>query len=401
MELQGLVDTLAQRTGRPIVLEDRRQRMLVYSEHGDPLDRVRSESILRRRTTPEVVAWLRRFGIATSTSPVRTPANEDLGLLPRVCVPIRHQDLLLGFLWFVDPDGSLGEPELTAIDAVTDRFALALYRENLAGELASNRDAEVVRNLITAEPEVQAHAVQGLLAGDRFPHGPGVVVLVARPVLAADREPDDLLRLAVEQALVDARRRLGPRGALHLVRHDHGLLVMPDAPSWPPVDTARLLHADLVGTSQGLPDVVGVVVGIGSVEPDLAGVSRSYETALQAAAVAVRLPAVGPVADWARLGVYRALLQLSEDPDQAVAIHPGLRRLLADPNAAPLVDTLELYLDLAGNAQATTQQLALHRTSLYHRLARIEELCDTDLKDGNERLALHLGLKLARLTRRR
>ena len=41
--------------------------------------------------------------------------------------------------------------------------------------------------------------------------------------------------------------------------------------------------------------------------------------------------------------------------------------------------------------------MRLHRTSLYYRLQRVEELAGTDLKDGGERLALHLSLKLARL----
>jgi hypothetical protein len=42
----------------------------------------------------------------------------------------------------------------------------------------------------------------------------------------------------------------------------------------------------------------------------------------------------------------------------------------------------------------------LHRTSLHYRLRRIERLAGTDLKDGNERLSLHLALKLAHLTGR-
>ncbi len=42
----------------------------------------------------------------------------------------------------------------------------------------------------------------------------------------------------------------------------------------------------------------------------------------------------------------------------------------------------------------------LHRTSLYYRLQRVEQLAGTNLKDGNERLSLHLALKVARLTGR-
>ena len=79
-------------------------------------------------------------------------------------------------------------------------------------------------------------------------------------------------------------------------------------------------------------------------------------------------------------------------------MHPGLARLLATPGSQVLLTTLERYLDQAGNAHATAARLRLHRTTLYYRLQRIEELAGTDLKDGDERLCLHLGLKLARLT---
>jgi DNA-binding PucR family transcriptional regulator len=84
----------------------------------------------------------------------------------------------------------------------------------------------------------------------------------------------------------------------------------------------------------------------------------------------------------------------------ADAGHPGLARLLTSAEHLPLLETLETYLDLAGSVVATSKALQLHRTSLYYRLQRVETLADTDLKDGNERLMLHLSLKLARLSGR-
>jgi sugar diacid utilization regulator len=106
------------------------------------------------------------------------------------------------------------------------------------------------------------------------------------------------------------------------------------------------------------------------------------------------------VACWSQLGIYRVLSQLTGDVVRSASVHPGLERLLDDPANVPLLDTLETYLDLAGNAHATADQMNLHRTSLYYRLQRVEQLAGTDLKDGNERLSLHLALKLARLAGR-
>ncbi len=403
-ELQRLVDAVAEQTGRPVVLEDRRQRMIVYSQHDEPLDQVRSESILSRRTRPEVVAWLRSHGIATTTAPVRTPAREELGLLPRVCVPIRHQELLLGFLWFVDREASLTDDDLAAVVDTRDRFALALYRENLAGELASNRVAEAMRNLLAPDTDVPVQAARELLAEGRFPQDSPVVALVARPVLTEGAQPDEYLRLAIEQALVAVRRSLGGHAALHLVRFDHGVLLVSSgeaATSTSPEEVGANLRSELERACQGLVGVERALVGLGAARDELVAVRGSYEEARQAAEVAVHLPVSGPVAAWARLGIYRALAHLSDEQMAATSLHPGLERLLADDGAGTLVETLETYLDLAGSAQETSRSLGLHRTSLYHRLSRIEARCETDLRDGNERLVLHLGLKLARLTGRR
>jgi DNA-binding PucR family transcriptional regulator len=81
-------------------------------------------------------------------------------------------------------------------------------------------------------------------------------------------------------------------------------------------------------------------------------------------------------------------------------LHPGIERLLADRAHLPLLKTLETYLDLAGSVVETARALRLHRTSLYYRLQRVEELAGTDLKNGDERLSLHLSIKLARLAGR-
>ena len=62
-----------------------------------------------------------------------------------------------------------------------------------------------------------------------------------------------------------------------------------------------------------------------------------------------------------------------------------------------VVSTLETYLDLAGDAKATAEYLHLHRGTLYYRLDKAQRLAGIDVHNGYDRLAVHLGLKLARL----
>lgn len=47
--------------------------------------------------------------------------------------------------------------------------------------------------------------------------------------------------------------------------------------------------------------------------------------------------------------------------------------------------------------QRTTARLGIHRQTAYHRIRRIEQLTRLDLRQGGDRLALHLGITLAPL----
>jgi PucR-like helix-turn-helix protein/diguanylate cyclase with GGDEF domain len=370
--LQHLVDDLALRIGRPVLLEDHDQRVLAYSEQDGPMDDIRRESILRRHTTSEVRERYRAAGILAARGPLRIAGSD--GVLARVCVPARHRERLLGFVWLIDADPPVPDEDVAIAAKAAPTLALTLFHDSLAAGLTSRREAEAVSQVLLGD---RAAAVEGALllaeAGG-FGHGERVTTLVVRPAAVEPADP-----VALEHGLLAARARLTSR-PLHFVRGDHGVLLCPGRPPDPAEVRA------LVG--------VPAVVGVGGSRPTLADAAESYREALHAAEVAARVPGYGPAASWASLGVYRMLSTLP------VELHPGLARLLADPANRSLVETLETYLDLAGSVVATARALRLHRTSLYYRLQRVEQLAETDLHDGDERLMLHLSLKIARLTGR-
>ncbi len=62
-----------------------------------------------------------------------------------------------------------------------------------------------------------------------------------------------------------------------------------------------------------------------------------------------------------------------------------------------LWETLTSYLDHAGSSPATAAALHIYRTSLYYRLHQIQDITGLDLDKGNDRLFLHLGIRLAGL----
>jgi sugar diacid utilization regulator len=390
--LQIIVDSLAADIGRDVAVDDRQIRWLVHSPHEERPDPARLRSILSRRVSEEALQWAFSFGIQDAEGPVRLPANPEIGAEARVCIPLRARDVLLGFMFIVDPDETLGAAQLEQAEEAARAAAQVLYRERRLRELERERERWLLTHLLAddgsaADEAARALADEGLLDAGR------AAVLVIR----ADADPARC-EIAIGGALDRLRRHVPPRGGLELRRGDHGVFVIAlDDVAVSPRDTAERLISLADETARAEAIDVVTRVGIGGSQ-SLPASQRSYRQARDAVAVAQRVPRFGRVAAWDELGVYRTLARFPRDLDDD-ALHPGLIALLRDGAHAPLVETLEAYLDRAGDVKATAEALNLHRATLYYRLQRIEEITGARLKVGEDRLALHLGLRLARLTR--
>jgi hypothetical protein len=273
----------------------------------------------------------------------------------------------MGWLFLIDDDQRLGPAELPGIRTAADQAGMLLY----ADELAQRLSASILSNLFGPAPDLRDTAAQQLieqgLASAENPHS----VVYLRP-----GSPEVLREL----------RHLG------LAQQDHCVLLVVSRPGVvrQAADEARDMLCARLGTR--------VVAGIGDPQPHLTGAVVSYRQALLAARVATAIPAVGDVTSWSRLGAYRALVQLPPGERSDESVDPRLRALL-DADAA-LAETIETYLDLGGDAARTAARLSVHRATLYYRLNKAQQLAGVDLRDGQDRLALHVGFKLLRLTGR-
>jgi sugar diacid utilization regulator len=276
-----------------------------------------------------------------------------------------------------------------------------MYQEQLLGEFELGHEREFLRDLLAPDPTLQLSAAAGLLEEELFV-SQSVAVLVLRPT-AGSEVVDEHQRLAIDAALVHARRQLPRRQAIHLARPDHGVLLVA-AHGRPPrgsdlLAVGRDLHQSFCVRGEVPSTPRSAVVGIGERQGIMTGAAISYRQASQAAHVAEILSPLGEVVGFGDLGVYRTLAQLPAEELAMSALHPGLSALLSDASAASLLRTLECFLDLAGDVKATSAELNIHRTTLYYRLGKVEQLAGVDLGHGSDRLMLHLGLKLARLAR--
>lgn len=391
-DVQDLLDSLAMAVGRGMAVDDPEGRVVAHSVHHGEVDQVRAQAILSRSVPAEVEVWQEAHGVATTREPVRIPANPALGMEARLCVPLLHRGRRVGSLWIIEGGGPLSSEE----EARTVRDAAAIaalldgggsshtLRRLLNGEITVRRAAGILgegplRVLAVRAPAGRGDAVRGdgsrgdAVRGDG-PHGDAV----RDDGAGGDAVPGDGSRGDAVPG--------DPGGLAGVVGDELSRMRRPSAFAVVDRHVVLLLNGgeDASALGESLAARAGGLVGISAVHPGLASLRQAYGEAVAAARGAAAEPALGPVARWPELGVYRLLADPTAYSLGSLREHPAL------------AVTLETYLDHGGDAQETARLLHLHRTSLYYRLARIEELTGRSLKDGTQRLELHLALKLAR-----
>ncbi len=388
-DYQELVDEISELLGFPATLENRDFELIAfgaYDSEGEldasALDPVRTRSILTRRSTSAVRRRFEGFGITRATGPVRIPPTPAAGVYRgRICLPVRHKGVVLGYVWLLDDDPGPGDEQLSAAMAVTTRIGALLADEAQHGADLSRE----LRAVLTAEPGWQGEMAIAELRTALGARADGVhTVVCVTPWPSAD--PDDAPSVrTVPHATALCTVAWGATG--------QSLAVLVRLRS-PEVRTAALATASRLLKDGSAPAQgrAQVAAGVGEARTGLTGLGAAWREASAAARAALAEPRFGPVAEWSRIGPYRLLTSLPPERLRDPSVAP-----LLTPAHHDLVRTAETYLDCAGQAGRTAAELGIHRQTLYYRLSRVEQLTGLDLDDGEDRLLLHMALKGARL----
>ena len=134
--------------------------------------------------------------------------------------------------------------------------------------------------------------------------------------------------------------------------------------------------------------------GVGRVCREFADFQKSYEDARLASGVDSRARP-GSLTDITDVLADRVLLKLVRDGDVLMLLDRYVKPLRASKRI-PLQATLEAFFEYGCNASETARILSITRQSLLYRLARIETLLRTDLRNAEQRFAIMLALRLQR-----
>lgn len=386
--LQEVVEALGARLRRGVAVDDHTLQLVAVGPDFGDADPARIWSLLNRRTRPEDVDYA---SLRSLTAPRWVPADPEVQLFTRLCIPVRNQGALLGFMWLIDRDRTLREDDIADAVATADEIGVLLRQRLVIRDRESALADHLLQQLLGEAADERTNAAAELLSHSLVRDDSHVGVLALRPVAAPSLADDSA---GLNSTVHEVCRRLPPgtclisaseRAATVLVAQRH------------PVD------ATLTSLGEDLLDAVARDgrgtwrVGAGAASQGLGAAAHAYEQALVALRVATRLPELGRLVRWDDLGPYALIGQMPISVLSDDLLPIGLLKLLRSAAQEQLLVTVETFLDSAGDKQRTASALGIHRTTLYYRLERIEEMTGLSMASGQDRLLAHLAVKLHRM----
>jgi len=144
-----------------------------------------------------------------------------------------------------------------------------------------------------------------------------------------------------------------------------------------------------------------VAAGISRPATGLTALREAYREAKDAVSIANELGDQGQTTFYGDLKLYQFLLALKErNLDHMRRFYVETIGALVEHDErrqGDLLRTLEGFFAANGNLAKAASDLDVHRNTLVYRLERISELTGLDLEDPDNRLILHLALKVQRV----
>jgi purine catabolism regulator len=130
------------------------------------------------------------------------------------------------------------------------------------------------------------------------------------------------------------------------------------------------------------------------------GLQGSWAQAKRARQVAEVCRLTGEVVAYDRLGVYSLLYLIpsGEEREQFLSRFAMPLQQADRKGGGRLMETLEMFFQCNGNIKLTSEKLYAHYNTIVYRLEKVQSILGVSLDDPEDRLQLHLALKLGQIT---
>jgi hypothetical protein len=389
-QIQALVDSLAARLGRAVVVDDQDLRLIAVSEDFGDADPARIWSLLHRRTRPEDVRYAE---IKQRHGPAYIPENPALELWQRLFVPVRCRGLLLGFVWITDRYRDLTDEQIADATLTAEAIGVLLHRRMATAGREREIHQHLVEQLLSEDPAVRRAAREDVLDRGLLEDGGQAAVVLVGYRDGAGEGLTPPVRAGFSVAVERFCRVMAGTSVLAAFWPRRATLVLARRPAFKEGQLSQAGGALLAELKAQSGRAGCWRVGVSGPGAGLLALA----TAQRQAGIALSVAEEGAVVCWSELSADALLTQLAPPVWDDTLLPEGVAALLSDPAAPMLMPTLETFLDFAGDVQRTARELCVHRTTLYYRLGRVEQISGLSLRDGRDRLLLHLVLGLRRV----
>jgi PucR family transcriptional regulator, purine catabolism regulatory protein len=386
-DLNSLLQLMARATAKPVVIHD--DAGVVMSQVFPSVARrgTSGRSLVQSLPYSAFQSWLNREAPKLDGAIVASPIGYTTVL--------KVEKRVAGYLSMVDNRDTLDD---------FDRLVLTYGADVCAIEMAKNRA------IASAVEQARGDWVQMWLSGT-----PADDDLLATRAQQAGFDAGSVYIVAVFRAITKAGTTLPLESLISLVRDDMArrqisgavgqyvdvIVVLYPLENQTQMARVRLIVEEVraqlaTRTPSGL-----VGAGISRTASGLSTLRDAYREAKDALSIANELGDREQSTFYGDLKLYQLLLALKEHNLE------HLRRFFSG-TLAPLVDhddrkqgdlvrTLDGFFEANGNLAKAATELDVHRNTLVYRLERITELTGLDLNDADNRLILHLALKIQRV----
>lgn len=391
---EEIARAIAAGIGQPVLIEDRQFNLLAATNPG-PTCAAFEEIVGSNGTPVAVLKHLEERGVTRGLragGSVYLPKGEPHAV-GRHMVPIAAGGEIHGFLSVLEATGSLPEDALSKLQPAAQALAVEFVKQGTAADSDQKMRRDFFRDLLFANHSLSQETLHRRATYLGYQLSSSYWALVVE----FDDAPGDEGITAELKKLTDTLNALlSFRQALVITQGQGATILYPVKDGQPTLDKvkhlAETIRQKVAQTSPGLT----VSVGIGQLYPDLMSIPKSYREAAQAAKIGRSLKGPNGVHVFTDLGIYRMLLQFATTQNPNEFYCDALERLLEYDQQADkeLVKTLAAFLECNGNLTETSERLYIHRNTLKYRLERIRDITQIDLDDSENRLMLHLGLKM-------
>lgn len=386
-ELSSLLQVIARATAKPVVVHDDAGVLMeqVYPSVGKRT--VTGRSLVQSLPYTQFQKWLEKESPSMQGIIVQSPIGYTTVL--------KVEKRIAGYLSLVEKNDDIDD---------FDRLVLVYGADVCAIEMAKTRA------IASAVEQARGDWVQMWLSGT-----PGDEDLLTTRAQQSGFEPHSTFVTVVFRTVTEGSQTMPLDSLISLVRDDFTRRQLAGAVgqyvdvivALYPLDSANDLkrvrsHVEELRAQMATRTPSGLVAaGISRPMQGLQGLRDAYREAKDAVSIALELGDREKSTFYGDLKLYQLLLALKDRslPHLKRFHHEILGPLLEHDSRkqSDLIRTLEGFFNANGNLAKAAENLDVHRNTLVYRLERIAELTELDLDDADNRLILHLALKIERV----